>query len=67
MDDKERLQLNVDLGEIHSRSDYKEIWARIPPVEAVNISTNEKRKHALGVRFIYKNQSGCRFNSSLYP
>lgn len=55
MDDRERLQLNINLEEIRSRSDYKEVWTRIAPVEAVNISTNEKCKHAEGDTFIYKN------------
>jgi len=53
--DKEQLQLNIDPDEIRSRSDYEEVWTRITPVEAVNISTNEKCKHAEGDTFIYEN------------
>ena len=55
MADAERIQVNVDLSEIRTRSDYRKVWAGIPAVEAINISDNESCQHAEGVRFFYRN------------
>jgi hypothetical protein len=55
MDHREWLQLNINPDDIRSRSDYKEIWKRIPPVTATNIVENEKCQHRLGETFTYAN------------
>ena len=55
MDHPEWLELNIKPDEVKSYSDYKQVWARIPPVETRNIANNEKCKHAEGDTFVYKN------------
>ena len=55
MEDMERLQLNINLDEIESFSDYKQALKRFSPVEAANITENEKCKHNMGDTFIYNN------------
>jgi uncharacterized repeat protein (TIGR04076 family) len=55
MNDAEWLQLNINADDIKSRSDYKQIWARIPPVKITNLVENEKCQHRLGDTFVFKN------------
>jgi len=55
MNDAEWLQLNINADDIKFRSDYKQIWARIPPVKITNLVENEKCQHRLGDTFVFKN------------
>jgi uncharacterized repeat protein (TIGR04076 family) len=55
MNNAERLQLNIHLDDIQSPADYKQVWARIPPVKITNTVENEKCPHRLGDTFIFKN------------
>ncbi len=55
MNEAQFPHLDIDLDEVKSRSEYKEVWRRIAPVAARNITTNEKCCHAEGDTFLKRN------------
>ena len=55
MPNDELIDLNIDVGNIKSHEEYKELWNKVGKIEIRMVEKNEECKHNVGDVFIYEN------------
>ena len=54
MDDRDIIDVRVDVSRIRSHAEYRELWKRIGRIEIRMVEQHEECKHILGDTFIYE-------------
>lgn len=54
MDNKDVIDLNIDVSQIHNHQEYGELWKRIGKIEIRMVEKHEECKHNIGDTFVYE-------------
>ena len=55
MNHKDIIDLNLDLSDVKTHEDYKELWEKIGKIEIRMVEKNEECKHNVGDTYIFEN------------
>ncbi len=55
MDKDEKIDLNIDVSQLHSHEEYRALWGKIGRIEIRCVEKNEECRHKVGDVFVYEN------------